>query len=155
MYYIIMGVSGVGKTTIAEKLAAKLGLPFKDADSFHPAANVAKMSRGEPLNDDDRAPWLEAIVAYINAHENVVVTCSALKRKYRDVLRKAKPAGKIIYLHGSEELIYARMSARTDHFMPLSLLKTQLATLEEPTPDENVLFVSVDGTSDEILARIR
>lgn len=154
MYYIIMGVAGSGKTTIATKLAERLGLPFKDADSFHPPENVAKMSRGEPLSDDNRQPWLEAIVNYIDTHENVVVTCSALKRKYRDTLRQAKPHGKIIFLTGSEELIYARMSARKDHFMPLSLLKSQLATLEIPTSDENILSISIEGSEDEILDKI-
>jgi gluconokinase len=154
MYFIIMGVAGSGKTTIASKLASRLTLPFKDADSFHPPENVAKMSRGEPLNDDDRQPWLEAIVDYINTHENVVVTCSALKQKYRTTLKKAKPQGRIIYLHGSEELIFSRMSARKDHFMPLSLLKSQLATLEIPTSDENILTVSIEGSEDEIVDRI-
>lgn len=152
-HVIVMGVSGSGKSTIGVLLAQHLGWLFKDADDFHPPANVAKMSRGEALNDEDRAPWLAAIGQFIDSNENVVVTCSALKRRYRDNLKGTRQNGLIVYLEGSEELIFNRMQSRKGHFMPLSLLKTQFLALEPPQNDEAILRVSIDNDPQEI-ARI-
>jgi gluconokinase len=137
-----MGVSGSGKTTLGEALAARLGLRFVDADSLHPATNVEKMAAGIPLTDDDRWPWLDAVGAAL-ADGPVVVACSALRRVYRDRLRAAAPDLALVHLHATRELLADRMSQR-QHFMPLSLLDSQLATLEEPTPDENA--VSIDAS---------
>jgi gluconokinase len=155
---VVMGVASSGKTTVAEALARQLNWPFRDADSFHPAANVAKMSAGIPLGDEDRWPWLEAIVAWVNerhaAGENGIVTCSALKRSYRNRLRTTKAAMQLVHLHGSREVLAARIAARKAHFMPASLLDSQLATLEMPGADEGVHTVSVDKEPNEIVAEL-
>jgi carbohydrate kinase (thermoresistant glucokinase family) len=152
-----MGVSGVGKSTVGKLLAERLGWPFRDADSFHPPANIAKMSAGTPLDDEDRKPWLAAIAAWLDERRagsgHGVVTCSALKRTYRDVLLAGRPDVRLIFLHGPRDLIDARMAARKDHFMPPALLDSQLATLEPPTPDEGPVAVEVRGTPAEIAAR--
>ncbi len=144
---LIMGVSGCGKSTAGERLAARLGWIFRDADSFHPPANVEKMSRGMPLDDDDRAPWLAAIAAWIDARhaagEPAIVTCSALKRRYRDVLVGDRSFVRLVHLVGDKALIAARMARRTDHFMPPALLDSQFAALEPPGDDENPLRVPV------------
>lgn len=151
---VLMGVSGSGKSTVGAALSRRLGWPYSDADVFHPAANVAKMSAGQPLNDDDRKPWLAAIAAHIDdvgakgAH--AIVSCSALKRVYRDVLLGDRKGVRLVLLDGSREEIHARMSARKDHFMPLSLLDSQFATLERPTPEERAICVSIAGTPEEI-----
>ena len=154
---VVMGVSGSGKTTIAKMMASRLGLPFRDADSFHPPENIAKMSAGQPLNDDDRAPWLKAIAAWIGGFRRTgaccVVTCSALKRAYRDAIRAGHDDVLIVYLKGDMTLIHDRMAARKHHFMPLELLASQFATLEEPTPDEHALVVSIDATPTVIAER--
>ncbi len=159
---VLMGVSGSGKTTIGETLAPRLGLPFRDADEFHPPANVAKMASGIPLDDDDRWPWLDAIGAAIHAagSSGIVVTCSALKRIYRDRIRTA--AGlpvRFVHLDVSRATLEKRLASRRGHFFPPSLLDSQLATLEPPTADENAIVVpaegSVDAVSKAVLAALR
>ncbi len=135
---VVMGVSGSGKTTVGEALAERFGIPLLEGDQFHPAANIAKMSAGTPLTDDDRWPWLDAIAtAMRDAPDGVIVTCSSLRRVYRDRLRER--AGRpvlFVYLNGSRATLAGRLAARKGHFMPPSLLDSQLATLEPPTPDE-------------------
>lgn len=139
---VVMGVSGSGKTTVGAALADALGLRFVDGDALHPVANVAKMAAGIPLDDADRAPWLDAIGAVL-AEGPVVVACSALKRAYRDRLRAAAPGLQLVFLDGSPALLASRMSARPGHFMPTSLLDSQLATLERPGPDEQALTADI------------
>jgi gluconokinase len=149
---LVMGVSGSGKTTVGALLAGKLGWTYAEADEFHPPANVAKMAAGHPLTDEDRWPWLQAIRAWIGAQlargEPGVVTCSALKRAYRDLLRE--PGVTLVYLHGTRELIGRRMAARPGHFFKPELLDSQFAALEEPAPDEGVVTVSIGGTPAQI-----
>ena len=152
---VVMGVSGSGKTTVGRLLAGRLGVPYAEADDFHPAANIAKMSAGQPLTDADRWPWLAAIGSWIGAHPaGGVVTCSALKRVYRDVL------GEVWFLHlnGSRELIAARLADRRGHFMPAALLDSQFADLEPLGADEPGLVVDVarppEEIVDEALARL-
>jgi gluconokinase len=154
-----MGVSGSGKSTIGKPVAAQLGCPFRDADSFHPKANIDKMSRGEPLTDEDRWPWLDAIAAWIAGHRAAgtacVATCSALKRVYRDIVTDKQSADvRLVYLKGDFDLIEARLKARTGHFMPPELLRSQFAALEEPGADEHAITVSIDATPEEIAARV-
>jgi gluconokinase len=156
---VVMGVAGAGKSTVGELLAARLNCPFRDADSFHPAANIAKMSRGEPLEDEDRRPWLRAIAAWIAEHRaagtTCVVTCSALKRVYRDIVTSEQSADvRLVYLKGEFELIDARLKARTGHFMPPGLLHSQFAALEEPCADEHAITASIDAAPEEIAARV-
>ncbi|HMN72135.1 MAG TPA: gluconokinase [Rhodoblastus sp.] len=155
---VLMGVAGSGKSTIGVALSKKLGWPYADADEFHPPANVAKMSAGTPLTDEDRWPWLAAIAAHIDrareSGRHAIVSCSALKRAYRDVLIGAREDVRLVLLDGTKEEIFARMSARKDHFMPLSLLDSQFATLERPEADERPVVVSIDGTPDEIAEKI-
>ncbi len=155
---IVMGVSGSGKTTVAAMLAGALGVDFLEGDDLHPRANVEKMKSGTPLTDEDRWPWLRAIAARIDAwraqRKAGVVTCSALKRAYRDILVDARPQVRLVYLRGAQPLIHARMAARHEHFMPVGLLTSQLATLEEPGPDERPIVVDVGGTPAEIVAEI-
>jgi carbohydrate kinase (thermoresistant glucokinase family) len=150
-----MGVSGAGKSTVGRLIAARLDCPFRDADSFHPRANIEKMSRGEPLTDADRWPWLDAIAAWIAEHRaagtTCVVTCSALKRVYRDIVTDKQRADvRLVYLKGGFDLIAARLAARTDHFMPPALLKSQFDTLEEPRADERAIMAEIDATPEEI-----
>jgi gluconokinase len=142
---LVMGVSGAGKSTIGTLLAQRLAVPFADADAFHPPANIAKMSAGAPLTDADRWPWLDAIGAWLDARAATggVVTCSALKRVYRNRLVGARPAVRLLHLEGDAALIGARQAARPDHFMPASLMASQFATLEAPGPDERVITLSV------------
>jgi gluconokinase len=147
---VVMGVSGTGKSRIGSALAEALGLPFVEGDDLHPETNVAKMAAGIPLTDADRAPWLDRVAAELN--RPVVVTCSALKRSYRDRLRLAAPDLCLVYLHGSAELLAARMAQRTGHFMPASLLQSQLTTLQPPTDDENPIAVDVALRPDQIVA---
>ncbi|HKP56310.1 MAG TPA: gluconokinase [Polyangiales bacterium] len=153
---VLMGVSGSGKSTIGALLAGTLQWPYADADSFHSAANVAKMAAGHPLTDEDRAPWLQAIRAWLDERAKLgepgIVTCSALKRRYRDVLRR--PEVKIVYLRGTPAQIETRMVARQGHFFRASMLESQFAALEEPAADEHVITVSIDGTPAEIVDAI-
>jgi gluconokinase len=155
---IVMGVSGSGKSTIGETLAARLGWPYEDADKFHPASNVAKMSAGHPLTDEDRWPWLKAIAAEIDrtcsAGGHVVIGCSALKRAYRDVLVRGRSDIRLIYLDGTQALIADRLSLRKGHFMPPGLLASQFATLEPPTSDERAVTVSIDAQVEVVVDRI-
>lgn len=152
---LVMGVSGAGKSTVGALLAERLGLPFADADAFHPPANIAKMSRGEPLTDEDRWPWLDAIGAWVDeraaAGVGGVVTCSALKRAYRDRLRAGRPGLRLLHLSGSPALIGARQAARPGHFMPASLMASQFATLEVPGEDEGAIVVSVEPAPEEVV----
>ncbi|MFT4098966.1 MAG: gluconokinase [Rhodoblastus sp.] len=155
---VLMGVAGSGKSTIGAALSKKLGWPYADADEFHPASNVAKMSAGAPLTDDDRWPWLAAIATHIDKARaegrHAIVSSSALKRVYRDILIGARDDVRLVLLDGTKEEIFARMSARKDHFMPLSLLDSQFAALERPGADEQPIVVSVNGTPDEIAQAI-
>jgi carbohydrate kinase (thermoresistant glucokinase family) len=155
---IVMGVASSGKTSLGERLAERLGWPFRDADAFHPPENVAKMSGGTPLNDDDRKPWLAAIAAWIDelraTGEHGIVTCSALKRRYRDVILGDRADVALVYLKGSRELIGARMAQRQHHFMPPALLDSQFAALEEPAEDERPLVMPVELSKDEIVERV-
>jgi gluconokinase len=150
-----MGVSGSGKSTIAEKLAERMGWRYEDGDTFHPASNVAKMSAGHPLTDEDRWPWLQAIADEIDrackAGEHLAVACSALKHSYRDVLVHGRDDVRIVYLRGTQELIAGRLTERKGHFMPPGLLASQFKTLEPPGPDENPLMVSIDASVEEIV----
>jgi len=155
---IVMGVSGSGKTTIAEALAEKLGYACEDGDAYHPEANVAKMHSGVPLTDEDRWPWLRAIAQAIDrkaeAGTQVVIACSALKRAYREILVHGRDDIRIVYLRGSRDLIAKRLALRTHHFMPVSLLDSQFAAIDEPSPAEHVITVEIDATVDEIVAQI-
>jgi gluconokinase len=155
---IVMGVSGSGKTTVGAMLAGRLHWVYAEADDFHPIANIEKMSAGHPLTDEDRRPWLAAIRAWIDkqieAGQPGVVTCSALKRAYRDQLGEGRPEVRIVYLHGSRDLIAARMASRHGHFFHAEMLDSQFRDLEEPTPDEHVLIVPITGTPEEIVEEI-
>ncbi len=155
---VVMGVSGSGKTTVAAMLAGALHCPFLEGDELHPPANVEKMRSGTPLSDADRLPWLRKIAERIDGwrdrQESGVVTCSALKRTYRDILIGDRPGVRLVYLKGSRDLIQRRMAARHEHFMPVALLDSQFATLEEPALDEQAVVVSVDGQPAEIVADI-
>ncbi|KIZ46408.1 MULTISPECIES: gluconokinase [Rhodopseudomonas] len=155
---IVMGVSGSGKSTIAAALADRLGWTYEDGDRFHPASNVAKMSAGHPLTDDDRWPWLHAIADEIDrvaaAGGHLVIACSALKRAYRDILVHGRADVRIVYLDGSRDLIAKRMAARKNHFMPPGLLDSQFATLEAPGADEKPVTVAIDDSVDAIVSAI-
>lgn len=154
---VVMGVSGSGKTTVGTGLAEVLGVPYADADDFHPPENVAKMTSGVPLTDEDRRPWLDAIADWLEERDGHggVVTCSALKRRYRDRLREAAPGLFFVHLNGSAELISSRMSTRKGHFMPPQLLKSQIDTLEPLEEDEAGAVVPIDGTVGETVALAR
>ena len=154
---VVMGVSGCGKTSVAEGLAAALSAAFIEGDSLHPAVNVEKMSKGIALEDTDRWPWLDiighALSDALAKDESVVVSCSALKKAYRDRLRAAVGGSlSFVYLRGSRDLLLARMIARRNHFMPASLLDSQLATLEDPTGEAGVVTVDIDASIDRIVA---
>jgi len=144
---VLMGVSGCGKSTTGTRLSKLLGWPFRDADSFHPPANIDKMSKGLPLTDDDRQPWLAAIAAWIDerlaSNESGIVSCSALKRSYRRVIVGDRPDVRLVYLRGDMALIGDRISRRKNHFMPPALLKSQFDALEEPQADERPLSVPI------------
>ncbi|OLZ56817.1 gluconokinase [Amycolatopsis keratiniphila] len=149
---VVMGVSGSGKTTVGTALAERLGVDYAEADTFHPKANIDKMSSGHPLNDEDRQPWLEAIATWIRDHQcsGGVVTSSALKYRYRDILRSG---GKVwfLHLHGDRDLLADRMKTRSGHFMPVSLLDSQLADLEPLQPDEHGLVADIAKKPAEIV----
>ena len=155
---VVMGVSGSGKTTVAVLLAAALGCQFQEGDDLHPAENVEKMHRGMPLTDGDRLPWLRKIAEEIDGlrarNESGVLTCSALKRSYRDTIIGDHCDVSLVYLKGSHDLIRGRMAARHEHFMPVALLDSQFATLQEPTPDEHPITVDVGGRPSEIVGEI-
>jgi gluconokinase len=151
-----MGVAGSGKTTVGEKLAAQLGWQFRDADAFHPAANIAKMATGVPLTDDDRLPWLQAIRAYLDdcaaRGERSVVTCSALRESYRRVLLAGRSDIRLVFLAGNFDLILGRVAHRVGHFMKADMLESQFAALEAP---QNALTIDVAQSPDAIVAEIR
>ena len=151
---IFMGVSGCGKSTVAALVASKLGWPMIEGDDLHPPANIAKMTQGMPLNDDDRRPWLEAIAARIETWRKGgtqgIITCSSLRHAYRDILRAGNDNVRFVYLKGSYELLLDRMQHRKRHFMPASLLKSQFDTLEEPGPEE-AITVSIDQPAEGIV----
>ena len=155
---IVMGVSGCGKSTVGGLLASRLRWEFEDADWFHPASNVEKMHRGIPLTDEDRWPWLEAIAAWIDATRRStrhgVIACSALKRRYRDILIGDRDDVRLVYLKGDEALIARRIAARHEHFMPPKLLHSQFEALEEPGPDEFPIVVSIEPKPRAIVAQI-
>jgi gluconokinase len=150
---VAMGVSGSGKSTVGAALAQRLRVPFADADDFHPPANIAKMTAGHALDDHDRHPWLEAIGEWLAAHEQTggVMSCSALKRRYRDQLRHHAPRTEFVHLHGTPEVITRRQASRPGHFMPASLLTSQFATLEPLQPDEHGVVIDVDLSIDAIV----
>jgi gluconokinase len=157
---VLMGVSGCGKSTIAGLLAGRLGWAFEEGDDLHPAANIAKMAAGHALDDEDRWPWLNKVAEWINGQldngRSGIITCSALKKSYRDVLRGEHVV--FVYLAGTRDEIERRLVARHGHFMPASLLDSQFATLEPPTPDENAITVDIAATPadqcDEIIRRL-
>ena len=155
---VVMGVSGSGKTTVAIRLSEALHCQFREGDDFHPPSNVEKMRGGTPLTDADRLPWLRKIAAQIDdwrsRDESGVLTCSALKRAYRNIIIGDRKDVTLVYLRGSRELIHQRMMARHKHFMPVALLDSQFATLEEPGPDENAVVVDVNGSPEEIVVEI-
>ncbi|MCJ8053932.1 gluconokinase [Shinella curvata] len=153
---VVMGVSGCGKTSVAEGLAAALPAAFIEGDSLHPAANVEKMSKGIALDDADRWPWLDIIGRALSdalaQDESIVISCSALKKIYRDHLRAAAGGNlSFVFLKGSRELLLGRMTARRGHFMPASLLDSQLATLEDPTGEPGVVTVDIDASIQQIV----
>lgn len=155
---VVMGVSGSGKSTIAARLAAELGWEYQEGDVLHPPANVEKMKGGTALTDADRLPWLRRIAERIDdwrAHgRSGVVTCSALKRSYRDVIVGGRPDVVVVYLEGSPELIRQRLAQRRGHFMPPALLDSQFAVLEEPAADEHAIVADIAGTPEEIVNTI-
>jgi carbohydrate kinase (thermoresistant glucokinase family) len=149
-----MGVSGAGKTVVGRRLADALGVAFLEGDELHSAHNVQKMAQGIPLTDDDRRGWLDAIAARIANARQLVVACSALKRAYRDILRSVDPALRFVHLTGDPVLIAQRLSQRVGHYMPATLLGSQLATLEAPAPEEHAWTFDVVDTPESIVARI-
>jgi ribose 5-phosphate isomerase A len=155
---LVMGVSGAGKTSVGRALAERLGWPFEEGDLLHPRANIAKMRSGIPLTDADRAPWLAAVAAWIDERrrrgEPGIITCSALKQAYRKVVIGDRPEVRLVYLRGAPDLIADRLARRSDHFMPPSLLKSQLDTLEEPGPEAHPLIVDIGPPVVEIAGTI-
>jgi ribose 5-phosphate isomerase A len=155
---VIMGVSGAGKSTVAKELAARLGWPFEEGDWLHPEANVAKMHAGIGLTDADRQPWLEAVAAWIDGQRAKgrpgIITCSALKRSYRNIVIGDRPEVRLVYLRGSRVLIAERLAGRHEHFMPASLLQSQIDTLEEPGPDEDPLIIDIGAPAGQLAEEI-
>jgi len=156
--WVVMGVSGVGKSTVGTGLAQAFGVPFLEGDKFHPAANVAKMSAGIPLDDGDRAGWLQALAQEIRAAQGdgagLVLSCSALKRRYRDLLREADPDLRFVHLHGPVELIRERMQARPHHYMPPSLLDSQMRDLEPLQAGERGIVLDIVQPPETLIATI-
>lgn len=152
-HIVVMGVSGSGKSTVGDLLGARIGLPYHDGDDLHPQSNIDKMAAGEPLTDDDRWPWLKLIGEWLQDHpEGGIIGCSALKRSYRDAIREVSPDAVFVHVHGSVELLQERMEERPGHFMPASLLDSQLDTLEHLEADERGRIFDISGTPDEIVA---
>lgn len=153
---VVMGVSGSGKSTVGAALARRLGLPFADADDFHPEANIAKMTAGLPLDDADRGPWLEALGRWLAGRRagGGVASCSALRRSYRDVLRLHAPGIDLVHLDGAREVIARRQASRPGHFMPASLLDSQFATLEPLGDDEHGTVLDVDASPDALVTAL-
>ena len=155
---IVMGVSGAGKSTVAETLARRLAWRYEDGDRFHPASNVAKMTAGHPLSDADRRPWLQAIADEIDrlgdVGEHLVIACSALKRAYRDILRHGRHDVRFVFLDGTQQLVASRLASRKGHFMPPDLLASQFKTLEPPGDDEHPITISIEATVDAIVDTI-
>jgi len=153
---VFIGVSGSGKTTVAAILAGRLGWPFEEGDAMHPQSNIEKMAAEHPLTDEDRAPWLERVASWVEERldggENGLITCSALKRSYRDVINRRGSGVVFVYLEGSKEAIAARLAARHGHFMPPSLLDSQFADLKEPASDEPAIRVDI-GPPPEVIAQ--
>jgi gluconokinase len=153
---VLMGVSGCGKSTVAALLSGRLGWPFEEGDALHPQANVDKMSLGHPLTDEDRWPWLQKVADWmeerLDAGENGIVTCSALKRRYRDLLNRGASGIVFVYLAGDEPTIAARLAVRLGHYMPTSLLASQFADLEEPGSDEPAIRVDI-GPAPVVIAQ--
>lgn len=151
---VVMGVAGSGKTTVGAALARRLGFDYADADAFHDESSVAKMAAGHPLDDDDRTPWLQAIGQWLAAHDETggVASCSALRRRYRDVLRAAAPRVKFLHLDGDPRVVTQRVAGRPDHFMPASLVSSQLETLERLEPDETGSRLDLSATVEQIVA---
>lgn len=157
-YVIVMGVSGSGKSTVGRELAGRLAADFLEGDDLHPAQNVARMASGVALTDEDRQGWLETLAARLAMAEvhgrGLVISCSALKRSYRDILRKGAPNLLLVHLGGSYDLLAARMARRAGHYMPSSLLDSQFATLEPPGADENALTLDVEQSAELIVSAI-
>lgn len=158
MIIVVMGISGCGKTTVGRLLAERLDWPFVEGDDYHPPENVAKMASGHPLTDEDRWPWLhrlaEAMGQWAGQGQNTVVSCSALRRGYRALLRTGAPDVRFVYLEGALDLVRGRMAHREGHFMPLALIDSQAATLEDPTGEPGVITVNVGGAPESIVDRI-
>jgi len=158
MIVVVMGVSGVGKTTVGKRLAEALSARFLEGDDFHPTANIEKMSHGEPLTDADRKPWLERLACELDASrakgESVVLTCSALRRLYRDILRAGHDDVDFVFLDADQAVIQKRIDSRKGHFMPPSLLDSQFAALERPGPDERAVRADATQPPDVIVAAV-
>jgi len=150
-HIVVMGVAGCGKSTVGALLAAALDAPFLDADSLHPAENVAKMAAGTPLDDADRAPWLAAVAARFAGDHSLVIACSALRVAYRDLIRAGAPDVVFVHLHGTPELLAARIGARPGHFMPPAMLASQLATLEPLLAAESGFVLDVASGPRELV----
>ncbi len=156
--FILMGVSSTGKTSVGTAVADRLGIKLIDGDDLHPRANIIKMGQGQPLNDEDRAPWLERIrdaaFSLEQKSEVGIIVCSALKKKYRDLIREGNDSVKFLFLHGSFELVLQRMKQRKGHYMKAEMLKSQFETLEIPQADKpDVIQIDIDGTFDEVVER--
>ncbi len=156
--FILMGVSSTGKTSVGTAVADRLGIKLIDGDDLHPRANIIKMGQGQPLNDEDRAPWLERIrdaaFSLEQKSEVGIIVCSALKKKYRDLIREGNDSVNFLFLHGSFELVLQRMKQRKGHYMKAEMLKSQFETLEIPQADEpDVIQIDIDGTFDEVVER--
>jgi gluconokinase len=155
---VVMGVSGCGKSSVGAQLAAALGVDYVEGDALHPPDNIARMRSGTPLTDDDRRGWLQTLAERLAqaqaAGSGLVLACSALKRSYRDVLRSGAPGLRLVHLHGSRELLGQRVASRSGHYMPPSLLDSQLATLEPPAADEAALVIDIEATTEQIVATV-
>ncbi len=156
-HVVVMGVSGCGKTTVGEGVAEVLGWRFAEGDAYHPRANIDKMASGTALTDEDRRPWLERLASWVGEQEaagrSSVLSCSALKRSYRDVLRSGAPDVRFVHLHGDRSILEERLSTRAGHFFPARLLDDQLETLEELAPDEAGVVVDLDLAPEEQIAQ--